>query len=110
LLSDILFENNNYKAAIEYIESLPRRTSKINEAYQKLAYNQGVIDFNIEKFKESFSYFQKSLTQQISKPLAEESKFWLAESAFALEDPQAEQLYRNALSSSNQVLRNKSLY
>jgi tetratricopeptide (TPR) repeat protein len=110
LLSDILFENNNYKAAIEYIESLPRRTSKINEAYQKLAYNQGVIDFNIEKFKESFSYFQKSLTQQISKPLAEESKFWLAESAFALEDPQAEQLYRNVLSSSNQVLRNKSLY
>ncbi|MDP5122055.1 MAG: tetratricopeptide repeat protein, partial [Spirosomaceae bacterium] len=32
LLSDILFENNNYKAAIEYIESLSRRTSKINEA------------------------------------------------------------------------------
>lgn len=110
LLSDILFENNNYKAAIEYIESISRRTSKINEAYQKLTYNQGVIDFNIEKFKDAFSYFQKSLTQQISKPLAEESKFWLAESAFALDDPQAEQLYRSALNSTDVTIRNKSLY
>lgn len=110
LLSDILFENNNYKAAIEYIESISRRTSKINEAYQKLTYNQGVIDFNIEKFNDAFSYFQKSLTQQISKPLAEESKFWLAESAFALDDPQAEQLYRSALNSTDVTIRNKSLY
>ncbi len=110
LLSDILFENNNYKAAIEYIESLKRRTDRINQAYQNLTYNQGVIDFNNEKFVEAATYFEKSLTQPVNRMLAEETKFWLAESAFARNDPKAEQLYRNLLNSSDVSIRNKSSY
>lgn len=110
LLSDILFENNNYKAAIEYIESLNRKTGKINEAYQKLTYNQGVIEFNNEKFTNASRYFEKSLSQPINKIIAEDTKFWLAEAAYALKDPRAEQLYRNSLNSTDINIRNKSSY
>ena len=44
ILSEVLFDSNNYAQAIAYIESLKKRTSKINSAYQRLCYNQGVLD------------------------------------------------------------------
>lgn len=110
ILSDILFENNSYKTAIEYIEGLPRKNNKINEAYQKLTYNQGVIEFNIEKFREAFTYFKKSISQPINVQLVEYAKFWLAESAFALGEKNTEQLYREALESKDLLTRYKSLY
>lgn len=110
LLSEILFETNNYVSAITYIEGLVRRTPKIDEAYQKLTYNQGVLDFNVEKFESSIGYFNKSLIKPINNKLALQAKFWKAESNYQLEKPGTEELYRELLNSSDNLLRLKSLY
>jgi tetratricopeptide (TPR) repeat protein len=110
LLSEILFETSNYVSAISYIESLARRTPKIDEAYQKLTYNQGVLDFNVEKFESAIGYFNKSLTKPINNKLALQAKFWKAESNYQLEKPGTEELYRELLNSSDNILRLKSLY
>ncbi|MCP9756990.1 tetratricopeptide repeat protein [Lacihabitans sp. CCS-44] len=110
LLSEILFETSNYVSAITYIEGLTRRTPKIDEAYQKLTYNQGVLDFNVEKFESAIGYFNKSLTKPINNKLALQAKFWKAESNYQLEKPGTEELYRELINSSDNILRLKSLY
>lgn len=110
LLSEILFETNNYVSAITYIESLKRVTPKINEAYQKLAYSQGIVDFNAEKFKESVTYFDKSLSKPLDKNLNTQAKFWKAEALSQLEDKSAKLLYAELLSSSDKNTRLKSTY
>ena len=110
LLSEILFETNNYVSAISYIEGLSRRTSKIDQAYQKLCYNQGVLDFNLEKFESAITFFNKSLSKPINGNLALQAKFWKAEANYQLEKPETEELYRDLLSSTDNKLRLKSLY
>ena len=110
LLSEILFETNNYVSAITYIEGLSRKTTKIEEAYQKLCYNQGVSDFNLEKFESAINYFNKSLSKPLNNGLALKAKFWKAETLYQMEKPEAEDIYRELLNSSDNILRLKSLY
>ncbi len=110
LLSEILFETNNYSAAITYIEGLKKRTPAINEAYQKLCYNQGVIDFNLEKFDRAIQYFEKSLKFPSNASLVQEARYWKAEASFELNRPDTESLFRELLSSSDSRIRLKSIY
>ncbi|NBA87665.1 tetratricopeptide repeat protein [Emticicia sp. CRIBPO] len=110
LLSEILFETNNYNSAITYIEGLKKRTPAINEAYQKLCFNQGVVDFNLEKFDRAIQFFDKSLKYPSNASLALEAKYWKAESSFELNRPETESLYRELLSASDSKIRLKSIY
>ncbi|MGR3809528.1 tetratricopeptide repeat protein [Jiulongibacter sp. NS-SX5] len=110
LLSDILFETNDYKQAITYIEGLTRTTAKIDEAYQKLSYAQAVIEYNGENFDEAIKYFDKSLSQPSDRELMQKCLFWKAEAAYAADKPEAESLYREVIQKGTSVHRNKSLY
>jgi TolA-binding protein len=60
LLSEAYLSTNNYAAAITYIESVKNRTKKINQIYQRMAYNQGVIEFNNESYDKAIFYLIKS--------------------------------------------------
>lgn len=110
LLSDILFETNDYKQAITYIEGLSRTTAKIDAAYQKLCYAQAVIDYNAEEFDEAIKYFDKALSKSVDRDLAQKSLFWKAESAFAADKPNVESLYSEVMQKGSTIQRNKSLY
>ncbi len=109
-LSEILFESNNYLEAITYIESLPRKTAKINEAYQKLCYNQGVHDFNLEKFDRSIIYFDKAIDIPINSEIVQNARYWKAEAAYSLDLPESESLYKDLLKSGKVEAQVKSLY
>ncbi len=110
LLSEILFETSNYASAITYIESLKRTTPKIDQAYQKLAFNQGVIEFNSEKFPAAITYFDKSLSKPILRDIENKAKFWKAEALFVDSPRLSESLYRDLLTSSDKTVRLKSQY
>ncbi|MFN3850610.1 MAG: tetratricopeptide repeat protein [Spirosomataceae bacterium] len=110
ILSDILFDSNNYSQAIAYIEGLKRKTPKINAAYQRLCFNQGVLDFNGERFAKAISYFDKSLTQPIDNDLKQKATFWRAEAADASKSPEAERLYLDILKSGDETYKQKSRY
>lgn len=110
LMSEILFESNDYEKAIKYIESLTRTTSNIDEAYQKLCYAQGVIDYNVEKFDSAIDYFEKSISAGINSAMIQDAKFWKAESAFASEKAGVQTLYKDILTSGTSTQKNKSLY
>lgn len=110
ILSEVLFDSNNYSQAISYIEGLKKRTSKINLAYQRLCYNQGVLDFNAERYARAIQYFDKSLSQPIDGELKNNAMFWKAEAAYAVKSPEAEALYKDVINGSNEVLKQKSRY
>lgn len=110
LLAEILFETNNYDYAINYIESLSSTTSKIDEAYQKLTFNQGVTAFNTEKFDEAINYFDKSLSKSFNNSLRAQAQFWKAEALTHLGDTGADRLYRDLLSSGDKLVRLRSMY
>lgn len=79
LLSEAYLSSNNYLGALTYIESLKRRTPKINAAYQRMAYNQGVNEYNAERFAQSLNYFDKALAYPEDKELKVNAQFWKAE-------------------------------
>lgn len=84
LLSESYLASNNYAAAIAYIESLKRRTPKINATYQRLTYNQGVNDYNADRYDAAIQNFDKSLRTTPDDGLEASAKFWKAESLSAL--------------------------
>jgi tetratricopeptide (TPR) repeat protein len=110
LMSDILFKTNDYEKAIAYIEGLSHTTTKIDEAYQKLCYHQGVIEYNVESFDKAIGYFDKAIKKPIDNKITQEANFWKAEAAFASDDANVEALYSNILRNGNAEQRNKSLY
>lgn len=80
LVSEAYFASNNYPAAIAYIEGLKRRTPKINATYQRLTYNQGVNDFNAERYQQAVANLDKSLKFPVENDLQQAAQFWKAES------------------------------
>lgn len=79
LVGEAYFASNNYPAAIAYIEGLKRRTPKINATYQRLTYNQGVNDFNAERYPPAVANLDKSLKYPIDNELQQGAQFWKAE-------------------------------
>lgn len=110
LLSTVLFDANNLASSIAYIEGLKKRTPKINAAYQKLCYSQGVLDFNAERYEKAIQYFDKANTQPTDLTLKQNAIFWKAEAAYALKNSDAESLYNEVLRGSNESLRQKAKY
>lgn len=110
ILSEVLFDSNNYPQAIAYIESLKKKTTKINAAYQRLCYNQGVLDFNAERYTKAIQYFDKSLTQPNDAEMKQNALFWKAEASYAAKLPDAEALYKDVLTNGNENLKQKSRY
>ncbi|GAB3496963.1 tetratricopeptide repeat protein [Spirosoma knui] len=79
LVGEAYFASNNYPAAIAYIEGLKRRTPKINATYQRLTYNQGVNDFNSERYPQAVANLDKSLRYPVDNELQQAAQFWKAE-------------------------------
>jgi tetratricopeptide (TPR) repeat protein len=109
LLSDILSEANSYTTAISYIESLKRRTPKIEEAYQRLCYNEGIVEFNKEKFETAIKYFDKAINSGKDQKLVAQAKYWKAESMSQM-GLNAENLYKELANSDNTEIKSKAIY
>ncbi|REA64510.1 hypothetical protein DSL64_00415 [Dyadobacter luteus] len=75
---------NNNVAAIRYIESLTKRNTKINGTYQRLTYNQGVLEFNQQRFDAAVALFDKSLKFPIDEEIYNSASFYKAESVYGL--------------------------
>ncbi|WP_229238707.1 tetratricopeptide repeat protein [Dyadobacter sp. Leaf189] len=75
---------SNSQGAIKYIEGLSSRNAKINGTYQRLTFNQGVTDFNQEKFDQAIAMFDKSLKVPIDPEISNSALFYKAESVYAL--------------------------
>jgi TolA-binding protein len=80
LLSQAYVNANNYNKAIEYIESMPNRSTAINRAYQKATLLKGLDFFNKEQYSQASEYFEKSQQYPIDEEYLAEACFWNGES------------------------------
>lgn len=83
LVGEAYLASNNYPAAIAYIEKLKRRTPRINAQYQRLTFNQGVADFNAERYDAAIVNLNKSLSASADANLKLDATFWKAEALSA---------------------------
>jgi TolA-binding protein len=80
LLSQAYVNASNYNKAIEYIESLPKRSASVNRAYQKATMLKGLDFFNKEQFTEAIQFFDKSIHYPVDQDYLAEASFWNGES------------------------------
>lgn len=105
LIAEAYSGSNNNAGAITYIEQLRNRTPKINANYQRLTFNQGVSDFNVEKYASAIDNFNKSIKYPIDETT------YLAATYQKAEAYSAEQKYTEAIVIYNQLVKNRgSLY
>lgn len=75
---------NNNVAAIGYIEGLKKIDDEFKTAYQRLTYNQGISEFNAERYAQAIINFDKSLKFTPNNEIETASIFQKAESFSAL--------------------------
>ena len=79
LLSEAFLKTNNYSEAIAYIEGLRNRSTRINAAYQKLAYYRGTELFNAGEYTDAKAMFSKSMLFNYDRDIYIAAAFWKAE-------------------------------
>ena len=92
-LTRILLSSNNYLEAFEMIEKIPEPSKKIDEGYQRLAYNIGLEYMDIKNYIKAREYLNKSLKRAVRPDYKALAYFWIGESLFK------EERYEEALKS-----------
>ncbi len=116
LLGESYFTENNYLAAVNYIERLPQRSPSINALYQKNTYRQAVKRFNEEGFVDAITFFDKSLSTPIDLDLRYQASFGKGEALSALKRyPESIPLYLGIIKTNDKTeslpdLQQKSRY
>ncbi len=104
LLAQAYVNGNNYNKAIEYIESLPKRSPSMERAYQKAAYLKGSELFNKEDYPGAVEAFEKSLKFPIDKKYVGLANFWNGEAySIGRRYDDAAKSYQNVISLGSEV-------
>ena len=75
LLSEAYFNSNNYPEAIRHIESLPNKSWRMLQTYQRVTYYHAVNLFNDAKFPQAVAMLDKSLQYPYDKEVTSASHF-----------------------------------
>jgi len=100
LISESYLNTDDVNRAIQYIESLPARSSRVNHVYQIVTFKKAVQLFNAGDFYEAVQMFKKSLEYPAEKELVLKAYFWMGE-AYSIG-----KRYEEAISAYLEVFRN----
>lgn len=79
LLSDALINATDYLRAMDQMDQLRSKSSRIQQAYQKVAYFQAMVYYRDKKYEQALSFLTKSQRYPFSKELLAETFFWQGE-------------------------------
>ncbi len=82
LLADLFLMTRNYEEAMSIIESLPNKSAKMQETYQKMAYFRAIESYNDFKFDKAETFFDKSLIYTPNKGMEALAYYWKADMAY----------------------------
>ncbi len=100
-LVNVYTTTNKYEKALESLDRLPSKDSQLKAAYQVIAYNAGVEQYQKDNYKEAIRYFNLVEKYPIDPKVSGKSKFWSADAEFQKRQyRQAIQGYRTFLNSS----------
>jgi len=99
LLSEALVNTNDYLRAIDQMDKITKKSPRIQEAYQKVAFYQGMVYYRDQKWNPALAYLDKSLKYPVDKNMVLDSHFWKGEINSAANNlPQAIKAYESVLS------------
>lgn len=81
-LVKIYLTSKNFDAALSSIEEYENPDFRLQEAYQRIAYNKAVNEFKEGKYQSAVRYFDKALIYPSSKIVSAQAHYWKAESLY----------------------------
>lgn len=103
--STMAYQNTgDYDKALEYFAKIQNKTRSIKEAYQEVAYNKAVEEYNDGRYEQAVGMLKKSLTYTFNKETEAASYYWLGE-IYAIDGK-----YDKSLSYYNNVSQSAELY
>ena len=75
----------NYKAALASLDRIPNKTSKLEEAYQRVAFFRGLEFFKNMELESAIGMFEKSLKyEKYNRQLRSRAVYWKGEASYRL--------------------------
>lgn len=109
ILADSYLNSGNNIQALAYIEKMPNKNKKLQAIYQRIAYNQAVEMFNIDRYTDAEIMLRKSLKFPINKDLSNTSNYYLGEMYSYDEKYDSALIYYNRLTVNSQEF-NEAFY
>ncbi len=81
LLGDVFLKTRNYDRAIAMLESIPNKTPKLREAYQKVLYLSGVQAMRSGDLDKAATAFKKSVDNAVLSDYKALALYWLGDIA-----------------------------
>lgn len=95
LLGDVFNTTQDYARALDILERMPNRTPRLEEAYQRAAFNRGLELLRRNDETGAADLLQKSLQRPVDASLRAQALYWLADMANRNEDYQSSINYVN---------------
>ncbi len=75
----------NYKAALASLDKIPNKSSKLEEAYQRVAFFRGLELFKNMELESAIAMFEKSLKyERYNRQLRARAVYWKGEASYRL--------------------------
>ena len=81
-LVNVYVNTNNYTKALASLEKLPNKNIRLKQAYQLIAYNQGVERYQKKSYTSAISSFELVKKYPIDQSLSGMAVYWTADSYF----------------------------
>lgn len=82
LLAEVLLSTKNYRAAVDILETIPKRGKEANAAYQKVTYYRGLEYYNERAFENAISMFMRSEANRYDEEIYSLALYWKAEAMY----------------------------
>jgi TolA-binding protein len=97
-LVNVYTSTNNYEKALASLDKISNKDTKLKNAYQLVAFNQGVQFFQRADFQKAIKSFELSEKYPVEPAITVKSKFWIADANFRLNNTdQAIKLFREVV-------------
>lgn len=88
-LLNVYLKTKNYEAALEALDEIKNKDLRLQEAYQKLAFDRGVELYEGRKYADAALFFERALKYPVNQRVNTQAHFWMAESYYGQGDMQA---------------------
>jgi len=79
LASDAFLNTGDYEQALSYLKQVKNKNARLQGAYQEIAFNKAVQDFNDENYRSAVTALSEALTYQREPQINNAANFWLGE-------------------------------
>ncbi|MCB0763107.1 MAG: tetratricopeptide repeat protein [Flavobacteriales bacterium] len=81
-LLNVYLKTKNYEAALESLDEIRNKDLRLQEAYQRLAFDRGVELYEGRKYKDAALFFERALKYPVDQQVNAKAHFWMAESYY----------------------------